>query len=439
MEQNKYHLWKYITYQALALNSSFVFPLEYFFTPLRQIDNRTLTSCLQTQDNWLYIHIPFCTQICDYCGCYKLQMTSAYNLDEYVEAMIAELGIIYDLWGGVPLRFSTWMFGGGTASILSDVQLERLFSGLEQYIDPEALEQISFESSPSTLSDAKLKVLKKHSVTRISIGVQSFQESVMQANNRVYVSYEKIQSLITSIHDLGMLVQLDLMIGIKWQDEANCIDDYKKMIDLGVDSYTMNYYIPHGFANFSDTKTSLKLKEKMRLIDSKRNHITADKNAYLLQEDYVFNNFSYSVIGLWVGATSNIWNTLIYRKTDFENYYSSLEAGKLPSDDGIVMGENFPAIKYIFEKYKDGEIDRNDFKNVFWDEILQVFTREFEFLKREEVVEIQEEKIIFLKNRLENRVFLNVFLEDVIDAKWQIDVPELDAQFHLDLTGLIYE
>ena len=366
-------------------------------------------------------------------------MSSEYNLDTYVEYLIKELEVLYQLWGSKPLQFSTMMFGWGTASIFTASQLDTLFAWLYQYMDRSSLEQVSFEGSPSTITPAKIDVFKAYGVHRISIGVQSFQVEVMEANNRVFVSYEKIQTLIEYIHSVGLLVQIDLMIGIKWQNETNCIDDYKKMIDLKVDSYTMNYYIPHGFANFSDTKTSLMLKEKIRTLDKKRNHITADTNAYLLQEEYVFNNFNYSVVWLWVGATSNIGNTLIYRKTDFENYYSSLDNGRLPSDDGIIMSPRFVYIKYIFEKYKQGYIEYSDFKTHFWCEIQSEFASELEFLVTEGVVELQEDRIVFLKNRLENRIYLNVFLQDIIEAKWPIHIPDLDAQFHLDLTGLVYE
>ena len=229
------------------------------------------------------------------------------------------------------------------------------------------------------------------------------------------------------------------MVWIEWQNEENCIDDYRKMMDLEVDSYTINYYIPHWYANFWDTKESLHLKEKIRTLDKKMNNISKNKDSYLLQEEYVFNNFDYSVLWLWVWATSNLWNKIIYRKSDFYSYYDLIDKWEIPYDSWILMNHKFPYVKYIFEKYDNWEINFIDFKSHFDIELLDTFWKEIRFLELEKVVKIEEDRIIFLKNKFENRIYLNIFIEDILKEKEKEIIPKLDKQFNLNLIWLIYE
>ncbi len=439
MNKKKLDFRKFMTYKMLSLNSSFVFPLEFFFKPNFKPNISEISSYLNKKNKWLYIHIPFCIKICDYCGCYKQKVSKKDDLDKYVDYLIKELEIYYELNNSKKLEFTTIMFWWWTASILTVKQLDKLFYWLYKLIDRTNLKQISFESSIFTLNNSKIDILKKYDVDRISIWIQSFDKTVLEKNNRVYMEYYKIKNIVNYIKKSWILVQVDLMIWIKWQNEKNCIKDFKKMIELWVDSYTMNYYIAHDYANFSDTKKGLNLKETMKKLDHKYNFIAKHKWSYLLQEDLVFNDFNYFVVWLWVWATSNIWNKYIYRKTNFLNYYKNIDNKKIIADSWVVAPTNFPEIKYMFEKYKDWDIEFENFKNTFWKDIKILFKKELEFLALEGIIDIGETNLKFLKNKYESRIYLNVFLENFFESKKDIEIPVLDKQFHLDLTWLIYE
>ncbi len=439
MNEKKLNFWKYMTYKMLSINSSFVFPLEFFFKHNIKLDKQKVSKYLDIKNKWLYIHIPFCIKICDYCGCYKQKLTKDDDLNKYVEYLVRELELYYELNNNKKLVFTTIMFWWWTASILSAEQLDYLFSWIFKYIDKSYLKQLSFEASIFTLSNDKINVLKSYWVDRISIWIQSFDKNVLEKNNRIYIEYRKIKQIIDYIKLSWILVQIDLMVWIKWQDEVSCIKDFKKMLDLWVDSYTMNYYIPHSFANFSDTKRSIDLKETIKKLDKKYNFKTKNNNSYLLQEELVFNDFNYFVIWLGVWATTNIANRFIYRKTDFNNYYNHIKNKLLIVDEAIEMSNKFAAIKYIFEKYKETEFDLKDFKKQFWVKLKDYFPYEIDFLIKENIIKLESDKVVFLKNKYESRIYLNIFLEDLFETKKDIDIPVLDKQFHIDLMWLIYE
>lgn len=134
----------------------------------------------------LYLHIPFCKQACHYCNFHF--STSLKYKDELLVAMQKEIAFQKNYLPDQPLQ--TIYFGGGTPSLLSQDDLNRLFQTIHQHFDIVSKPEITLEANPDDLSLEKLQALKNTPINRLSIGVQSFAEADLQYMNRAHNAQE---------------------------------------------------------------------------------------------------------------------------------------------------------------------------------------------------------------------------------------------------------
>ncbi len=154
----------------------------------------------------LYIHIPFCESICDYCDFAKLQYFHSFA-DSYLDALEKEL---IDCVGNKSLK--TIYIGGGTPTSLSDDQFTRLL----KMVHPFALSVLEYtvEANPESLSLSKINMLKKYGVNRVSIGVESTNDNILKSINRKH-TFQDVQNVVSLLRNNGIdNINLDLIIGL---------------------------------------------------------------------------------------------------------------------------------------------------------------------------------------------------------------------------------
>ncbi|QDU58570.1 coproporphyrinogen-III oxidase family protein [Aeoliella mucimassa] len=187
----------------------------------------------------LYLHIPFCRKRCKFCYFKVFTEKNAGEVEEYLAALSREIELVSKLpvMGGRPFRFV--YFGGGTPSFLSSRQLHRLVDRLRANIDWSLAEEVTFECEPGTLSEAKVQTLKEIGVTRLSLGVEHFDDAILEANGRAHQSPEIFRAW-PWIQEAGFdSVNIDLISGMvgdtteKWQDAVH------KAIEMDPDSVTI--------------------------------------------------------------------------------------------------------------------------------------------------------------------------------------------------------
>jgi len=142
----------------------------------------------------LYLHIPFCRKRCKFCYFRVYTDVAAADVERYSQALAreAELVAVRPAVAGRTLRYV--YFGGGTPSFLSQKQLERLVDGLHHSLGWDDAEEVTFECEPGTLSEAKVKALKSLGMTRISLGVENFDDRILEANGRAHLSAEIVRA-----------------------------------------------------------------------------------------------------------------------------------------------------------------------------------------------------------------------------------------------------
>lgn len=177
----------------------------------------------------LYIHIPFCKQKCSYCNFHF--STQLHSKDALISALLKELELRKS---EINSPLETIYFGGGTPSILSDIELGKIFNKIEQHFDIQQDAEITLEANPDDLNAAKVKSIRQLPINRFSIGVQSFFDEDLKLMNRAHSSQEA-ESSIKRIQDSGFEnITIDLIYGSPTTTDKMWKSNLLKTIDLQI-------------------------------------------------------------------------------------------------------------------------------------------------------------------------------------------------------------
>jgi oxygen-independent coproporphyrinogen III oxidase len=177
----------------------------------------------------LYIHIPFCKKACHYCNFYFTLSTS--QKDKYIDALCCEITLRKDDHNQAEI--STIYFGGGTPSLLSIVDYEKILCTIFHNYSVSKTVEISTETNPENLSLEFLQNLKSLNFNRISIGVQSFVEDDLISMNR---NHDAAQSILAIENTTNVFenVSIDLMFGLPYSGFENWKKNLQKAVELNV-------------------------------------------------------------------------------------------------------------------------------------------------------------------------------------------------------------
>ena len=170
----------------------------------------------------VYIHIPFCHQICNYCDFNKVFFKNQ-PVDEYIESLGLEMKMFVEQYRDL-LHIETIFLGGGTPTALSAEQLQRLFELIKLYIPQQYLQEFTSEANPDELTHEKLVVMKNNGINRLSLGVQSFDEDLLirlgrtHSNEHVYKTIQMAKNIgFTNFSSDGILAFIGQTMD-QWKD-----------------------------------------------------------------------------------------------------------------------------------------------------------------------------------------------------------------------------
>ena len=185
----------------------------------------------------LYIHVPFCAKPCDYCAFYK-KLPTKQNIAQYIDCLLKELDSIED-----ERAFDTIYFGGGTPGILAPREIERLADAIAKKLHKTPIEW-TVELAPSTVNAKNLNAWKAAGVSRISMGVQSFQPETLKSLGR----HQTVQQIFSAYHLLRehswTNVGIDLIFSAPGQTLSSLEKDLQTTIDLQpehISTYCLSY------------------------------------------------------------------------------------------------------------------------------------------------------------------------------------------------------
>lgn len=185
----------------------------------------------------LYVHVPFCAKKCSYCAFYS-EASDGDLVNRYVDCLLREMELI-----AADLRPRTIFFGGGTPSLLNLRQWEQIFAGMDR-LGLRGPAEWTVECNPATVSADKAKLLREYGVNRISMGVQSFDPTLLEKLGRIH-SREMVFKSFNILRATGFdNLNIDLMFAIPGQTMAIWQDTLREAVGLGsehLSSYEVIY------------------------------------------------------------------------------------------------------------------------------------------------------------------------------------------------------
>ena len=352
----------------------------------------------------IYIHIPFCKQKCSYCDFHF--STNLHNKSNLVKAINKELLLRKN---EISQPLETIYFGGGTPSILSEIELESIFETIFKNYSTQNLKEVTLEANPDDLNQEKLKFLKSTPINRFSIGVQSFFEEDLQLMNRAHNAQEAERS-IKLVQDFGFdNITIDLIYGSSTTTNDMWMKNLQKAINLNV---------PHisSYALTVEEKTILDHQIKKGItkpVDEDRQNEqfqllvdTLTSNNFIQYEISNFgkeNYFSLHNSNYWkgihymgIGPSAHSYNgkSRAWNIANNTKYIQAINQNNLPQEIEVLNeAERFNEMIMIGLRTIYG-IDVDRINSEFSQPILDLFYQEINQLIKENLIIQQENKII---------------------------------------------
>lgn len=204
----------------------------------------------------LYVHIPWCVQKCPYCDFNSHELKAEIPEEQYINALLEDLDTDIEKYrlNDAPRPLHSIFIGGGTPSLISAQGIESLLKGIEARIPFKTDIEITMEANPGTIEAERFAGYRKAGVTRISIGVQSFEQEKLERLGRIHGKDEAVNAANLA-HQIGLnSFNLDLMHGLPDQSIEQALTDLDKAIELApphlswyqltIEPNTMFYYKP---------------------------------------------------------------------------------------------------------------------------------------------------------------------------------------------------
>lgn len=328
----------------------------------------------------LYIHLPFCEELCTYCGCNK-RITKRHCVETpYIDAVLAEWQIyidnMRDTLGQPGLRpiLKELHLGGGTPTFFSPKSLAKLIDGILVYADPAPGHSFGFEAHPNSTTESHLEVLASKGFNRLSIGVQDFNGNILKLINRRQ-SEEDIYRTVNEARDIGYdSINFDIIYGLPRQQENDIIRNITKIEELQPERIAFYGYahvpwvspgqraydekdLPRGNEKWNLYTKGRNLLEAIGYHDIGLDHFSLPKDDLYKasKEDRLHRNFmgyttANTPLTLALGCSSigDSWDTFVQNEKNVENYQQAVLVEKrLP----IIKGHQLSSEDQVVRKH----------------------------------------------------------------------------------------
>ncbi|MDB5321879.1 MAG: hemN 1 [Phycisphaerales bacterium] len=362
----------------------------------------------------LYLHIPFCRKRCKFCYFRVYTDKNADEVETYLSALSREIALYSKRQGFGDRQFEFVYFGGGTPSFLSNAQLERMVDRINENWTWEAAKEVTFECEPGTLKQSKLQTIKKIGVTRLSLGVEHFDDEVLSINGRAHKSPEIFRAY-EWVREVGFKqVNIDLIAGMLGDTEDKWKVTVEKAIAMDPDSVTIyQMEVPFNTTIARESKAAghegetpiASWSEKRAWVDYAFRQFEAHgyevSSAYTMVKKSTHAGFVYRD-SLWRGAdlvgtgvaSFGHFQGVHYQNVDkWEDYISHLDAGQLPIHRALPVTPHQKLIREMILLMKTGKLDVPYFQQKFNVNILQEFSEPFTSLATEGYADLAPDQI----------------------------------------------
>ncbi len=349
----------------------------------------------------LYIHIPFCLSKCPYCDFYS--STSLSAVPDFLDALYKEMEMYCDRFNS----FDTVYIGGGTPSLLGPQQLKNILTKVRENFNLLSNPEITIETNPADLNRSFLESMRESGINRINIGVQSFDEKVLDFLGRRHSVKQAISAIETSKNSGFQNIGLDLIYGVPGQGMNSWVDTLKQAVAFSPEHLSC-YQLTLG------AKTPLGIRYQAREFPMPEEELQYDffiKTSEFLEDagyiHYEVSNFARETkyvsqhnqkywdhspyLGLGPSAHSFQPNRRWWNHHSIDQYLSAIDAGNPPIEETEILTMEQLRLEalYLGLRTKKG-VSLYDFMNQYHYDL---------FVEKKEILDkLQEEGLVSIQN-----------------------------------------
>ena len=367
----------------------------------------------------LYVHIPFCRKICSFCPYCKV-VYDRETCDRYIDALLKEIRMVGSQYPEKK-QVTSLYFGGGTPALAAD-RLKEIIDTMEAYFD--ITEGIGLELHPENVTVPTLQMLKDAGVTKISIGIQSFQKKYQSVLGREPVDFSAMAQALSKVS--FETVSMDFIFALPGQT----YEDLKADIELAFQSGA-NHIAIYPFIDFSFTASDVPVMakiEKRTLLDAVTGY--CEDMGYHRDSIWTFSNTKtarYSsmtrdnFLGFGCSATTLLQKQFKINTFSVEEYCKRIKEGNLPTSLTIRFSLRQRMVYFLFWTAYSTRVDEKDFAEFFGVPLKKMyglelfFARCLGFVTEENGVYTMTKKGVFYYHYYENFYTLSY-----IDQMWSI-------------------
>ncbi len=361
----------------------------------------------------LYTHIPFCRKRCHFCYFRVYTDKNADDIKGYIDALLQELAMYATrpVIGGRKPRFI--YFGGGTPSYLSPDQLKLLADGMKRLLPWDEADEITFEGEPGTLTDHKLRAIRDIGVTRLSLGIEHFDDHILEVNGRAHRSKE-VERAYSFAREIGFpQINIDLIAGMVEETEEKWRDTVAKAVTLQPDSVTIyQMEVPYNTGIYRQMKAEGKLVAPVADWETKRRWVDYafgefEKAGYTVTSTttvvrdpakvkFVYREGLFSgadILSIGVASFGHLNGVHYQNHHDFQPYVDAVHAGQLPTHRAYVVPDDERYLREFMLQLKLGSVSIAAFTKKFGRDPREEFAVALETLRNDGHLAVEGDRI----------------------------------------------
>lgn len=368
----------------------------------------------------LYTHIPFCRKRCHFCYFRVYTDKNSDDIKGYLDALLKEMASYSSrpVIGGRKPRFI--YFGGGTPSYLSPDQLRYLSDGMKRLLPWDEAEEVTFEGEPGTLTDHKLAAIRAMGVTRLSLGIEHFDDHILEVNGRAHRSKEVLRAYQYA-REIGFpQINIDLIAGMVEETEEKWQETVAKAVALRPDSVTIyQMEVPYNTGIYRQMKAEGRLVAPVADWETKRRWVNDaygefEKIGYTVTSGttvvrdpakvkFVYRDGLFSgadILSIGVASFGHLNGAHYQNHHDFDPYVHAVQAGHRPVHRAYLPDAEERYIREFMLQLKLGRVRLEPFTRKFGRDPREQFAAPLATLREQGFLNVGSDQISITREGL---------------------------------------